>query len=87
MGYFKRSRSKRVPIEIDFNTSAFSHFKIDFIKKTINSSLSQYLAIFPADLIADLYERHGGRLLENNVRVFFVCKPKGKPSYEKHTKR
>ena len=72
----KRSRSKRVPIEIDFNTSAFSHFKIDFIKKTINSSLSQYLAIFPADLIADLYERHGGRLLENNVRVFLSANRK-----------
>ena len=33
-------------------------YNVDFVKRKVDSTLSQYLAIFPADLIADLYKRH-----------------------------
>lgn len=71
-----RSRSKRLPIEIDFNKDSYSDISIDYVKKSINKNLSQYLAIFPAELIFKLYDRHGVRLLENNVRVFLSAKRK-----------
>ena len=34
------------------------------------------MAIFPGDLIADLYDEHNTRLLENNVRVFLSATKK-----------
>ena len=71
-----RSRSKRLPIEIDFNKDSYSDITIDYVKKSISKNLSQYLAIFPAELIFKLYDRHGVRLLENNVRVFLSANRK-----------
>ena len=35
-----------------------------------------YLAIFPGDLLHDLYQRHGARLLELNVRSFLQARGK-----------
>ena len=72
----KRSKSKRVPISIDFNKEEYSMYNVDFVKRKVNSTLSQYLAIFPADLIADLYKRHRTKILENNVRVFLSANRK-----------
>ena len=72
----KRSKSKRVPISIDFNKEEYSMYNVDYVKMKVDSTLSQYLAIFPADLIADLYKRHRTKILENNVRVFLSAKRK-----------
>ena len=72
----KRSKSKRVPISIDFNKEEYSMYNVDFVKREVDSTLSQYLAIFPADLIADLYKRHRTKILENNVRVFLSANRK-----------
>ena len=72
----KRSKSKRLPITIDFTDHPYNCYNIDFVKKIVDKSLSQYLAIFPADLIADLYDRYRTSLLENNVRVFLSAKRK-----------
>lgn len=72
----KRSKSKRVPISIDFNKDEYSMYNVDFVKRKVDSTLSQYLAIFPADLIADLYKRHRTKILENNVRVFLSANRK-----------
>ena len=46
------------------------------MKQETNNNLSYYLAIFPGDLIADLYDLHNTRLLENNVRVFLSATKK-----------
>ncbi len=70
----KRSKEKRLPINIDFTKKEYELFEIEYITKKINESLSYYLAIFPAKLIADLYSVHRTQLLENNVRVFLQKK-------------
>lgn len=66
----KRIKSRREPINIDFNSSTYNSYGIDFVKKKSDKFMTHYLAIFPANLIADLYERYDTRLLEKNVRVF-----------------
>jgi hypothetical protein len=66
----KRSKSKREPINIDFNSVDFSIYNVPYLHKSTGKSLDYYLAIFPGDLIADLYDIYNTRLLENNVRVF-----------------
>ncbi len=66
----KRSKSKRESINIDFQDKEFSIYNVDYLEKKTNANLSYYLAIFPGDLVADLYDLHNIRLLENNVRVF-----------------
>ena len=35
-----------------------------------------YLVVMPAEILADLYERYGGRLLEQNVRSFLQARAK-----------
>ena len=66
----KRSKSKREPINIDFNSEDFNIYNVPFLHMGTNKSLDYYLSIFPGDLIADLYDIYNTRLLENNVRVF-----------------
>ena len=66
----KRSKSKREPIDIDFSSEDYIDFEVNYLKKSTEDSLTYYLAIFPADLIYELYDTHHTRLLENNVRVF-----------------
>ena len=72
----KRSKSKREPIDIDFSSENYNMYqeKVSFIERDIesetNNNIKQYLAMFPADLIYELYDTHHTRLLENNVRVF-----------------
>lgn len=72
----KRSRSKRVPIEVDFAVEPYSSLTVDYVKKAVSKTRFQYLAIFPGELIYRLYDRYGVRLLENNVRVFLSAKKK-----------
>lgn len=66
----KRSKSKREPIDIDFSSDEYKDFEVNYLEKNTDDSLTYYLAIFPADLIYELYDTHHTRLLENNVRVF-----------------
>jgi|GEM_PF-1730637 len=72
----KRSKSKREPIHIDFNSDDYRLYNVPYLKKETNQKLTYYLAIFPGDLIADLYDEHNTRLLENNVRVFLSATKK-----------
>lgn len=65
----KRSKSKRLPIDINFTNPRYSLYKINYIEQKA-SELSYILAIFPGDLLSDLYDYHKIKLLENNVRVF-----------------
>lgn len=66
----KRSKSKRESIDIDFKSNDYALYNVPYLKKETNDKLTYYLAIFPGDLIADLYDLYNTRLLENNVRVF-----------------
>jgi hypothetical protein len=72
----KRSKSKREPINIDFKSNDYTIYKIPFLHKTTGKSIDYFLAIFPADLLADLYDLYNTRLLENNVRVFLSATKK-----------
>jgi len=65
----KRSKNKRLPININFNTPDYSFYNINFVEQR-GIELTYILAIFPGDLLSDLYDYHNTRLLENNVRVF-----------------
>ena len=78
----KRSKSKRLPIAIDLNEKDYNSYELDFVRRKANKNLSQYLVIFPANLIADLYDYHNTKLLENNVRVF-LCKRKANRAIRK----
>jgi hypothetical protein len=68
----KRSKSRREPIDIDFidSESEYNIYNLPALHKPTGKSLDYYLAIFPGDLIAELYDKYKTRLLENNVRVF-----------------
>jgi hypothetical protein len=57
-----------MPIEIDFKADGF---KIPCIMTpTPNEEYQSYLAIISGDALANIYERFGSRLLEQNVRSF-----------------
>lgn len=62
------SEKSHIPIEIDF---AADGFKIPFIAApSENLQYNSYLAIIPGDALANIYERYGARLLEQNIRSF-----------------
>jgi len=71
-----RSKSKRLPINLDFLQKEKMCYDIPFLEKKNNEDLKYYLTIFPGDLIADLYDEYHTQLLENNVRVFLSLKSK-----------
>jgi len=79
----KRNKSKRLPIVIDFSLPEYRDYKIDFVKHKVDDTLTQYLAIFPANLIADLYFEHKSKLLENNVRLFLSTNRKANSEMRK----
>ena len=82
----KRSKSKRLPINIDFNESEFKNYNIKYLENKINNNLSYYLVVFPAMLIAELYSTNKTQLLENNVRVFLSSKVKANADMRKTIK-
>jgi len=41
-----------------------------------DGTFPSYLVVMPADILADLYGRYGGRLLEQNVRTFLQARAK-----------
>ena len=66
------SSSEREATEIklaDFNSEGIS-----CIKASQAEGLNSYLCVINANLLADLFERYGGRLLEGNVRSFLGLK-------------
>ena len=82
----KRSKSKRLPINIDFNEKEFQIYNVDFIEKKINNSLSYFLTIFPGNLLSDIYDYNKTSVLENNVRVFLSANRKANSSIRKTIK-
>jgi hypothetical protein len=65
---FGISEKSRMPIEIDFkadNTQVPC-----LVSQTVNNDYQAYIAILPGQGLANLYERFGARLLEQNVRSF-----------------
>ena len=79
----KRSKSGREPINIDFQSDDYGIYRVPYLHQETSFNLSYYLSIFPGDLIADLYDLHSTRLLENNVRVFLSAKKKENKSIRK----
>ena len=70
MDAIKRNKSKREPIDIDFQSDDFEIYEVPYLHQKTGRDLDYYLSIFPGDLLADLYDFYNTRLLENNVRVF-----------------
>ncbi|SDU50359.1 AIPR protein [Desulfobacula phenolica] len=69
------SGSKRETIEIDFR----KEFETAIPCLEINDSSTDYktiLAVFPGEILADLYEKYNARLLERNVRAFLQARGK-----------
>lgn len=65
----RSSRGQREPLEIDFQ-QMFGR-AIPCLPANVGSnSYKSYLVVMPGKVIADLYERFGARLLEQNVRAF-----------------
>ena len=65
----QNSGKAKEDIFIDF--TEFVNGGIKFLPAFIkNSSCKSYLLVFPGGLIADIYDRYGDRLLEQNVRTF-----------------
>jgi hypothetical protein len=65
---FNLSEKSGVAIEIDF---IGNNWNIPCIDNQIdNKDYQSYLAIFPGDVLVDIYEQYGSRLLEQNVRSF-----------------
>lgn len=70
----KRSKSKSLPINIDFKESDYEIYDVKFIEKKVSNKLSYYLAFFPGNLISDIYDINKTKVLESNVRVFLSAK-------------
>lgn len=62
------SEKSHIPIEINFKEDGFDVPCIS--SPTTNSEYQSYLAIIPGAALANIYERFGSRLLEQNVRSF-----------------
>ena len=74
----KRSKLKRIPIEINFDKD-YPKYKIKSIYFQV-CKFNNYIAVFPCSLIADLYQRHHTQLLESNIRVFLSMNRKANKS-------
>jgi len=66
------SGKKRETIEIDFEE--LYGITVPCIENQSSSKYSTYLAIMSGELLANIYELHGPRLLERNVRSFLQVK-------------
>lgn len=65
---FNISEKTHIPIEIDFKSEGFVLPCI--LSPSENDQYQSYLAIIPGVALANIYERFGSRLLEQNVRSF-----------------
>ncbi|MFZ2630530.1 MAG: AIPR family protein [Desulfosalsimonadaceae bacterium] len=69
------SGNKREPIEIDFKKDFDQSIPCLEISNG-NKDYKTVLGVFPGDVLADLYEKYGARLLERNVRAFLQARGK-----------
>lgn len=69
---FQIDEKSHLPIEIDFKKEGFEVPCI--LAPNHNDKYLSYLAIIPGEALANIYERYGSRLLEQNVRSFLQFK-------------
>lgn len=68
--------SKTGKEEIVIDLKAFSEHGIPCLEAGTNGEYTAYLCSIPGAILADLYNKYGGRLLEGNVRSFLTAKGK-----------
>lgn len=66
----QRSESKRVKEDIVINLKEFTEQGLPCMEAGHNNEYTAYLCNMPGFVLAELYNKHGGRLLEGNVRSF-----------------
>jgi hypothetical protein len=69
------SGNRRETIEIDFKKD-FDQFIPCLEIRNGNKNYQTVLGVFPGNILADLYEKYGARLLERNVRTFLQARGK-----------
>jgi hypothetical protein len=65
---YNLSEKSHIPIEVYFKSDGFIVPCIP--SPSVNEEYQSFLAIFPGEALASIYERFGSRLLEQNVRSF-----------------
>lgn len=68
--------SKTGKEDISINLKDFSPFGIPCLEAGSTSEYTAYLCNIPGKILANLYNRYGGRLLEGNVRSFLTVRGK-----------
>ncbi len=81
IGRFFRAASSDIGLDdvtVDFREGAFGDPEglPCLAASTPGSPYGAFLCVLPADLLGDIYERYGSRLLEGNVRAFLTAKGK-----------
>ena len=66
--------SSREREAVELNLADFQSEGIDCLFASRNEELTSYLCVIDGNLLADLFERYGSRLLEGNVRSFLGMK-------------
>ncbi|GAX87022.1 conserved hypothetical protein [Lebetimonas natsushimae] len=69
------SKKHKEDFEINFNEE-FGEGLLALEAYSGSSSYKSYLSVVPGDILADLYEKYGARLLESNVRSFLQFRGK-----------
>jgi hypothetical protein len=75
-GNIKRNKTAKSDVNIDFEDPNFLRYDIPYIAHSTQINIKQYLAFFPGQLIADIYDYFDTNLLENNVRLFLSANRK-----------
>lgn len=65
---YNLTEKSHVPIELDFKEEGYEIPCI--VSPNVNDEYQSYLAIIPGNALANIYEKYGSRLLEQNVRSF-----------------
>ncbi len=71
----RSSSGQKEPLDIDLLSNYGSGVSFLNAGNSV-SGLSSYLVVMPGNILADLYEKHGARLLEQNVRCFLQARSK-----------
>jgi len=71
----RSSSGHKEPLDIHFNDTAEGGVPC-LNAGSQSSDLRSYLVVMPGVVLADLYEKHGSRLLEQNVRCFLQARSK-----------
>ena len=75
--FFELAKSKSGKIAVTINTLDYGLDGLHCLKADIKSNdFDSYLAVIPGDFLAEIYLKHGSRLLEGNVRSFLSFKGK-----------